>query len=205
MLERVNTPHEIPFPFQDAVTDRVGHGDPEADGLERERWQRQLEHSETVASGQTPLLVTGQSLGDLDPAQAGVQRTLRLLGEKLHDLRFFLPTNLGVVVGVHRDDAGTARLDIEGPDQVLLTEVQIDRPAVRLVEGAHGVDGADHAGGVFIHDGVRRADRAQRDVALRAAAQRVPALASRVPRQEPLALQLLDQREQGAVQLAVAW
>ena len=75
---------------------------------------------------------------------------------------------------------------------------------MRLVECAHGIDRSDDAAGLLVDDAVRGADRSQEYVALRAAAQREPAAPLRVPRQRPLALQVVHQGEEPAVHLAVA-
>jgi hypothetical protein len=204
VLEGVDPAHEVAFARDDPIAHGVGQRDPQTDRLEGQGRQVEVEQTEPIAPEQPAFLVPGQLLGDLDRPEARVDPPIPLLLQDLQDLGLLLAAHFGVVVHVHGDDADATRFDQELAHQVLLPVVQVDGPRVRLVERPHRVDGADHAIGRFVDDRVGRADRSQRNVALRTAAQREPAITVRVARQRALALQIQHQGEQGPVRLPVA-
>ena len=202
VLRGVEGAEEVLAELAQGLLGRPRRRPPEADGLELHRRQLERRLVDRLLTVDALALEADHPLGDLEAAEPGLEGAEALLLQHLEDLGLLLGQGRREVVEVRRLRLHPPLLVLEGGDQELPPGVEIDRPRVALVEGAHAVDRADRPPAGEDGEGLPRP--AQVDVALRPGGAGEDLVPLGGGEQVPLAQQLLDPRLVGGEIGAVA-
>ena len=176
VLDRVQRAGGMELLVHQRLEQFVRHLQPEGDRLQLHRRGLERMARDLLLREHPPPPVPFDERRDLDPSPAEARRTDRPLPLPLEDLRFLARVDLRVVVHVGRLERDRARVGVEREGAERLPHVEVDRARMPLEPRARFVERPHRPAVARPLELVLLPRAAQRDVALRPAAEREPAL-----------------------------